>query len=167
MIQVYTGNGKGKTTAALGLALRAAGAGLHVYIGQFVKCGHTCELNSLRKIGNVKVEQFGRPGFVKGAPTEKDRQAACAGFDKIKKVLFDRRYDVVILDEINVAVRLGLIDARRLTRLMKQAPVGIELVLTGRNAAREILEAADLVSQVRQLKHYFDRGHKARKGIEF
>lgn len=167
MIQVYTGNGKGKTTAALGLAVRAAGAGLRVYIGQFLKGRHCCEMDSLLKIGNIKIEQFGTTGFIKKRPSEKDAQAARSGVGKIKKIVSCRKYDVVIMDEINVAVRMGLVDEKELLKLIKAVPVCTEVILTGRGASRDILKCADLVSHVRQVKHYFHKGIRARKGIEF
>lgn len=166
MIQVYTGNGKGKTTAALGLALRAAGANLKVYIGQFAKGCHYSELNSLAKIKNIKLEQFGRSCFIKKAPAKKDKDLAKRGFEKIQKVIFEKKYDVVILDEINIAVSLKLLDLREVLNLIKDAPRDIELVLTGRYAHPKILKVADLISEIKEVRHYYRQGRKARKGIE-
>ncbi len=167
MIQVYTGNGKGKTTAALGLALRAAGAGLKVYIVQFAKGRHCSELNSLKKIKNIKVENFGRTCFVKNTPHKEDIELARMGLDRVRKILNHKIYDVLILDEACVAVRLGLLALGDVLELIKNTPRQTELVITGRYAHQKILKAADLISQIRPLKHYFKKGVKARKGIEF
>ena len=166
MIQVYTGNGKGKTTAALGLAVRAAGRGLKVYIGQFLKGRNYGELQTLRKIKNIKIEQFGRTCFIKKTPSKEDVELAKKGLEKIKKVISKRTYDIVILDEINIAVKLDLIKLKDLLSLIKNAPPKIELVLTGRYAHPEIIKIADLVSRIKAVKHYYKKGIKARKGIE-
>lgn len=167
MIQVYTGNGKGKTTAALGLAIRAAGAGLKVYIGQFAKGRVYSELAALEKIKNIKVEQFGTSCFIKKAPTRKDLALAKNGLEKVKKIIAKRIYDVVILDEINIALKLKLLSLKDVVNLIKNSPKKIELVLTGRYAPPEILKIADLVSEIKEVKHYHKKGVKARKGIEF
>jgi cob(I)alamin adenosyltransferase len=166
MIQVYTGNGKGKTTAALGLALRAAGANLKVYIGQFAKGCHYSELNSLVKIKNIELEQFGRSCFIKKAPAKKDKDLAKRGFKKIQKIIFEKKYDVVILDEINIAVYFKLLDLEDVLSLIKDTPRDIELVLTGRYAHPKILKAADLISEIKEVRHYYKKGITARKGIE-
>jgi cob(I)alamin adenosyltransferase len=166
MIQVYTGNGKGKTTAALGLAIRAAGAGKKVFIGQFIKGKLYSELITLKKIKNIKVEQFGRGCFIKSGPKEKDIEAAQNGLEKIKKFV-KGKFDVVIFDEINVAIKLGLLESNEVLKLIRKTPKKIELILTGRNASSKILKAADLVSEVKEIKHYYKKGLKARRGIEF
>jgi len=166
MIQVYTGNGKGKTTAALGLAVRAAGQGLKVYIGQFLKGRNYGELRALKKIKNIKVEQFGRTCFIKKTPSGEDVELAKKGLEKIKKVILKRTYDMVILDEINIALNLGLIKLKDIMLLIKNTPKKIELVLTGRYAHPKIIKIADLVSQIKAVKHYYKKGIKARKGIE-
>jgi cob(I)alamin adenosyltransferase len=167
MIQVYTGNGKGKTTAALGLAVRAASQGLKVYIGQFLKGGNYGELAALRKIKNIKVEQFGRTCFIKKKPSCQDIELAKRGLEKIRNVISKKAYNVVILDEINITVKLGLIRLKDLLSLIKKVPKKTELVLTGRYAHPEIIKIADLVSQIKAVKHYYKKGIKARKGIEF
>jgi cob(I)alamin adenosyltransferase len=167
MIQVYTGNGKGKTTAALGLAIRAAGAGKSVYIGQFIKGREYSELKSLRKFKNIKVEQFGRGCFIKRNPSLKDIELACAGLKKIEEVCSKEKPGLIILDEINVALDLGLLKPKDVLSLIKSVPRDIEVVLTGRNAPGQILKAADLVSEIKEIKHYFQKGLKARKGIEY
>lgn len=167
MIQVYTGNGKGKTTAALGLALRAAGSSLKVYIGQFIKGKKYGELNVLKKIKNIKVQQFGRSCFIKKTPDKKDAELAKSGLEKIKKIISKGIYNVVILDEINIALNLKLLELKDVIGLIKKTPKKIELVLTGRCAHPKILELADLVSEIKEVKHYFKKGLKARKGIEY
>jgi cob(I)alamin adenosyltransferase len=167
LIQVYTGNGKGKTTAALGLALRAAGAGLKVYIAQFVKGGYSSELEALKKIKNIKVETFGRAGFIRNVGQGKDVQLAHRGLKKIKRVLSKKLYDLIILDEVNVAIQLKLLALGDILSLIRNAPRKVELILTGRDAHPKILKEADLISQIKQLRHYFKKGMKARKGIEF
>jgi cob(I)alamin adenosyltransferase len=167
LIQVYTGNGKGKTTAALGLALRAAGAGLKVFIGQFVKGRDYSELNSLKKIKNIKVEQFGRGCFIRKKLDRKDIELAKKGLEKIKKIISKTVCDVVILDEINVALKLKLIKLEDVIFLIKNTPKKTELILTGRYAYPKILKIADLVSEIKEVKHYYRKGVKARKGIEF
>lgn len=167
MIQVYTGNGKGKTSAALGLAIRAAGAGLKIYIGQFLKGKKSSELKSLKKISNIKVEQFGSKCFIKRGPTKKDRELAKKGLIKVKEILTRKLFDVVILDEINVALNLRLISQKEVIELINNMPKKIELILTGCNAPKKIIRIADLVSEIKELKHYFKKGIKARRGIEY
>jgi len=167
MIQVYTGNGKGKTTAAIGLAVRAAGAGLNVYIGQFAKGRCYNEIKALRKISKIKVEQFGRRCFIRKSPEKIDRQMAQAGLERLSEIIASRKYQVVILDEINIAVKFGLVSLNSLLELIKRAPKGIELVLTGRYAHSKIAKLADLVSDIKELRHYYSRGINARRGIEF
>jgi len=167
LIQVYTGNGKGKTTAALGLALRAAGAGLKVFIGQFVKGRCYSELNALKKIKNIKIEQFGTNCFIRKKPDKKDIELAENGLTKIAKTISKKAYDVVILDEINIALKLRLLKLRELLDLIKRTPKKTELILTGRNAHPKILEIADLVSEIKDKKHYYKKGIQARRGIEF
>jgi cob(I)alamin adenosyltransferase len=167
LIQVYTGRGKGKTTASLGLALRAAGAGLKVYIGQFVKGKYYSELRSLKKIKNIKIEQLGRSCFIKKSPAPKDILLAKRGLQKIKKHILRRAYNLVILDEINIALKLKLLKLDEVISLLKNTPEDLEIVLTGRYAHPEILKLADLVSDIKEVKHYFRKGVRARKGIEF
>ncbi len=166
MIQVYTGNGKGKTTAAFGLALRASGAGLKVYIGQFAKGRSYSEIKALKKIKNIRIEQFGRSCFIKRSPEKKDFELARAGFKKISEIIRKKKYRLIILDEINIAVKLKLIPLRDLLRLIKNTPKSTELVLTGRYAHLKIIKVADLVSEVKEVKHYYAKGVKARRGIE-
>ncbi len=167
MIQVYTGNGKGKTTAALGLAIRAHAAGCRVYICQFLKGKDYGELHSLKKFENIKVEQFGRRCFIKSKPAKADMAQAREGLAKIRKAVAKKIYQMIIMDEANVALKLGLITLDDLVSLIKAAPRQLELVLTGRYAHPEIIKLADLVSEIKDVKHYYVKGVKARKGIEF
>jgi cob(I)alamin adenosyltransferase len=167
MIQVYTGDGKGKTTAALGLAIRAAGAGKKVYICQFIKGKPYSELRCLRAIKSIQVDQFGRGCFIKGKPSRIDIELAQKGFEKIKTVIKNRKHAVIILDEIICALDVKLIKIEQVLELINNAPKNIELVLTGRNAPKALITAADLVSEMREIKHYYRKGIKARPGIEF
>ena len=167
MIHIYTGKGKGKTTAALGLALRASGAGFKVYICQFLKGSDYCELKSLKKIKSVKVEQFGTKCFVGKTPAAKDKRLAQQGLAAAEKAIRSKTYNMVVLDEINVALKFKLLELDQVLRLLKKTPGKVELVLTGRSAPAELFKLADLVSEVKEVKHYFKKGIKARKGIEF
>lgn len=166
-VQVYTGDGKGKTTAALGLALRAVGAGLKVYLAQFIKRGAYSEINALKRFSDsVTVEQFGCGRFAKGKPSAEDISAARKGLARIKEIISSGQYPVVILDEANVAVSCGLLAVQDLLDIIDLKPEDMELVITGRDAAPQILEKADLVSEVNAIKHYFQNGVTARIGIE-
>lgn len=166
MIQVYTGNGKGKTTASLGLALRAAGADLKVYIGQFLKSGCYSEVKAIKAIKNITLEQFGRKCFLVKEPAKIDIKLALAGWSRVKEIILGQKFDVVILDEINVALHLKLISLKEVLELIKKTPKKTELILTGRNAHPKLIQAADLVSQIQDRKHYYSKGVRARKGIE-
>ena len=164
---VYTGNGKGKTTAAVGLAVRAAGAGLRVFIGQFIKGAESSEIAALRRLGaGMTLRQFGCGGFIYGKPSDADIRAAVAGLSEAQSVLASGNCELVILDEVNVAVDLGLFPVERVLALIDRKPPHVELVLTGRNAPAPIIAAADLVTEMRELKHYFTAGAPARRGIE-
>lgn len=167
MIQVYTGCGKGKTSAALGLALRAAGAGLKVYIGQFIKSGRYGETNALKKIKGIKIEQFGSGCFIRKNPGARDIRLAKDGLAKIKKVIAKKNYDIIILDEINVALKLGLLELTDVIKVIKSIPGKTELVLTGRSAHPAVIKLSDLVSEIKERKHYYKKGIKARRGIEY
>lgn len=166
-VHVYTGNGKGKTTAALGLALRACGAGLRVYLGQFIKSGEYSEITALStKFPEVTVEQYGRKGFLKGKPEQEDIDAAIAGLKKAHEAMLSGRYDIIILDEACTSVSAGLFEGKKLACFCNARPDDIEVVFTGRNAPEELLEIADLVTEMKEIKHYFRDGLQARKGIE-
>jgi len=169
LIQVYTGNGKGKTTAALGLALRAAGHRFKVIMIQFLKGGIAYgELKSAKKLTPyLKIVPMGRECFVKKKnPDPVDVRWAKKGWELAKRSVRGRKYQIVILDEINVAVYYGLIPLRELLALMKQKPQGVEFVLTGRYAHPEVIRRADLVTEMKEKKHYYKRGIESRVGIE-
>jgi len=164
---VYFGTGKGKTTAAIGLAVRAAGYGLKVYIAQFIKGLIYSEIKCLRKLSeNIKVKQYGRGCFIKKEPSEKDITAAREGIKEAREIILSGKYDVVILDEITVAEFFGLVTVGEIIDIIKSKPGNVELVLTGRKADKKILDAADLVTEMREIKHYYNEGVQARKGIE-
>jgi cob(I)alamin adenosyltransferase len=169
LIHVYTGNGKGKTSAAFGLALRAVGRGLKVYIIQFVKGGFDYgELYIVDKLPNITLKAFGRGRFItEKPPEEEDVKLAEEALGLAEEVIGNGEYDIVILDEINVALNLRLISLEKILKLMKKKPEHVELVLTGRYAPQEIIETADLVTEMREVKHPFSKGHQARKGIEY
>lgn len=166
-VHIYTGNGKGKTTAAIGLAIRAAGAGLKVFIGQFVKGMHYHELEILDKLPNISYKQYGLDCFIVNEPTQKDIEAARRGFTEISSNVREGKYDVVILDEINIALYYQLVDLPGLLKLISEKPLSMELILTGRYAPGELLEIADLVTEMKEIKHYYNDGLEARKGIEY
>lgn len=166
LVHVYTGEGKGKTTAALGLILRASGAGLRVYLGQFIKKGETSEIRTLAaRFPNVTVEQYGRGGFIRGEPTPEDIAAARAGLTALTAALDSGNYDVIVADEACCAVHAGVISCDDLLRLINTKPDSLELVLTGRDAPPALIERADLVTEMRCVKHYFG-DVAARRGIE-
>ena len=166
-VQVYTGNGKGKTTAALGLAFRAVGRGLRVCFFQFIKNGAYGEKLLAEKLAPLMIIiQSGRPALVSNENSEPDRQEAQKGLEYARKLLVSGDYDLVVLDEINTAVSFGLIDLEQALELIRIKPQNVELVLTGRYASEQIVEAADLVTEMRSVKHYYQKGVPARIGIE-
>jgi cob(I)alamin adenosyltransferase len=166
-VQVYTGNGKGKTTAALGLALRAAGAGMKVYFAQFIKNGRFNEMVALERYADrVTVRQFGRGRFIQGGTTDADLAAARQGLAEIRMAVGSGDYGVVVLDEANVAVQCGLLCVQDILALVAGAHPGVELVITGRDAPVELIERADLVTEMKEVKHYYHQGVLARDGIE-
>jgi len=169
IVQVYTGNGKGKSSAAFGLALRAIGRGLKVYVIQFIKGGFDYgELYIVDKLPNLTLKAFGRGRFVTEKPAEKvDVEFAEEAFALAEEVVKSGEYDIVILDEINVALNLKLIKIEKVLELIKNKPKHVELVLTGRYAPNEIIEVADLVTEMKEVKHPFNKGFQARKGIEY
>ena len=166
-VQVYTGNGKGKTTAALGLALRAAGAGKKVFIAQFLKGRPSSELKSIARLApEITLKQYGRKKFILSEPDPRDIDRARQGLEEVKIALSSGKYDLLILDEINLAVHLKLISLKEFLSLMDIKPDNLELVLTGRYAHPRVLARADLVTEMKEIKHYYTRGVAARKGIE-
>jgi cob(I)alamin adenosyltransferase len=169
LVQVYTGNGKGKTSAAFGLALRAIGRGLKVYIIQFIKGGFDYgEMYIVNKLPNLTLKAFGRGKFVLTKPPEKeDVTLAEEALKLAKEIVQSGKYDVVVLDEINVALSLKLIKLEQVLELIECKPEHVELVLTGRDAPTEIVEVADLVTEMKEVKHPYKKGLQARKGVEY
>ncbi|MBU1195420.1 MAG: cob(I)yrinic acid a,c-diamide adenosyltransferase [Proteobacteria bacterium] len=165
-IQVYTGNGKGKTTASIGLAVRAAGAGLNVYIVQFLKNGDYSEIKALSQFKNISIEQYGLGRFVKGKPSKEDITAGQAGYLRLCELLKAGKHDVVIAEEANVALMCGLFSEEEMLTLMEMKPDHVELIITGRGATQKIIDRADLVTEMKEIKHYYTQGIKARPGIE-
>ncbi len=169
LVQVYTGNGKGKTSAAFGSALRAVGRGLRVYIIQFIKGGFDYgELYIAKKIPRLTLTAFGRGKFItEMPPSDRDVELAREAFELAKKTVESGKYDMVILDEINIVINLRMIGVNDVIQLIKNKPQHVELILTGRNAPKEIIEAADLVTEMREVKHPYAQGVQPRKGIEY
>jgi cob(I)alamin adenosyltransferase len=166
-VHVYTGDGKGKTTAALGLSIRAAGAGLRVFIAQFIKADEYSEIKALKRFSDlITVEQFGLGGFIGGNPSSGDIEAAQKGVARVKEIISSGKYDVVVLDEANIAVKYKLFSEQDLLDIIDAKSENIELVITGRDAAPKIMDKADLVTQMKAVKHYFQNGVEARVGIE-
>ena len=166
-LQVYTGNGKGKTTAAIGLAIRAAGAGLKVYFGQFIKQMEYSEVNILKNIEGITWELYGTNGCIFNRPVnEQDMQGVEYGMKRAGEIIMSEEFDVVILDEIFIPLSLGMIVENDINELVSLKPASLELVLTGRYAPEYIIETADLVTEMKEVKHYYEQGVKSRKGIE-
>ena len=168
-VQIYTGNGKGKTTAAIGLAVRAAGHGMKSYIVQFMKDHPYGEIDSLERLSEwITLEQFGNDEFVfkKEHPDRKDVEVAQKGLDRAHEKMLSGVYDIVILDEVCVAIYFRLLKVDEVLKLIKEKPVHVELILTGRYCPQELYEKADLVTNMKEVKHYYQKGIIARKGIE-
>jgi cob(I)alamin adenosyltransferase len=165
-IQIYTGNGKGKTTAALGLSLRAICAGKKVFFGQFLKGMDYSELDAVKFLPNFTIEQFGNASFIYSKPSKSDIEAAGAGLKRCSEILKSGEYDVVVLDEINIAVFFELFTAEQVLEALKHRAENIEVIMTGRYADEKLIEVADLVTEMKEIKHYYTQGVMARKGIE-
>lgn len=166
-IQVYTGNGKGKTTAALGLAVRALGAGKKVFIGQFAKSKHYSEIETIDKLlKNITLKQYGMGCFIFEKPKEEDILAAQKGLKEVIEVILSDDYDIIILDEANIAVYYNLFTAEELIQAINQKSEKTEIIITGRYACQEIIDRADLVTEMKEVKHYYQQGVQARLGIE-
>jgi cob(I)alamin adenosyltransferase len=172
LIAVYTGDGKGKTTAALGTVVRAAGYGLRVYMLQFIKGSwHYGELDGAELLKpHLTIERMGK-GFYKivddNLPEEEHRAAAEAAATRAIEVLKSEEYDIVILDEINVAVMTTLLPVARVIEIIDAKPPSCHLILTGRGAPQEVIDRADLVTEMREIKHPYQKGHLAQKGFDF
>jgi cob(I)alamin adenosyltransferase len=172
LVQVYTGSGKGKTTAAIGAGIRAVGHGMHVHMIQFLKGGDNFptygEVQAIRSIGNFNIEQFGLPHFVVPGKVENaDRAVVKRGIARAKEVLTSASFDMVILDEINVVMDLEMATADEILDLLSKRNKTTEVILTGRGAPAALLAYADLVSEINAVKHPFDHGIDARVGIEY
>jgi len=172
LIQVHTGNGKGKTTAAIGAGIRAVGQGLRVHMVQFLKGGDNFppygEVRAIEQIPRFTLEQFGPSHFVKpGAISDEDREIVKRGLKRSGEVLSSGNYDLVILDEINVVLQLGMAKLQEVLDLLDRKATQTEVILTGRGAPAALLERADLVSRIKAVKHPYDKGIKARPGIEY
>lgn len=188
MIQVYTGDGKGKTTAAIGLAIRSLGAGHRVFFMQFMKSLAYSEQKILGAMPNIVLETTGKPFFIaeegmmdaharellgkdviifpKGKPPRDYIALLAAGFEKVLDVVARGNLELVVLDEVNIALSFGLLQKEQMEALFKILPDDIELVCTGRNAPQWLLDQADLITEMREVRHYYERGISARKGIE-
>ena len=172
LVQVYTGTGKGKTTAAIGAGIRAVGQGLRVHMIQFLKGGDNFppygEVRALEQIPRFTLEQFGPSHFIKpGAISDEDREIVKYGLERAEEVLASGNYDLVILDEINVVLHLGMATLQEVLALLDRKATQTEVILTGRGAPEALFERADLVSRIDAVKHPFDKGIKARPGIEY
>jgi len=171
LVSIFTGHGKGKTSAAIGIAVRAAGHGLRVYMLFMMKANEVFEhgeFKILKSLPNVTVATFGYRGWSrKGNVTPEHQREASAALDDAEKAMMSGNYDVVILDEINHAVAGGLIDVDRVAGLIQKKPECVELILTGRNADPRLVAMADLVSEILAIKHPFVEGIRARRGIDY
>jgi len=166
-VQVYTGDGKGKTTAALGLALRASGHGMRTYIGQFMKGQHYGELEALRDYPLITIEQYGDVRCIRREEvTSKHVTQAQRGLERAREAMLSGRYGIVVLDEVNVTIWFGLLTVEEVLAFLDQRPEHVEVILTGRRAPQELIERADLVTEMREVKHYYQQGVVARSGIE-
>ena len=164
---MYTGDGKGKTTASLGLAMRASGYGMKTYIGQFMKGQHYGELSAVSDNRYITIEQYGDKKHVRrSGATQKQIDQACHGLARAKEAMLSGEYDIIVLDEINVAVWFDLISIKEVLVFLDGRPDNVEVVLTGRNAPEALIERADLVSETNEVKHYYNKGIAARNGIE-
>lgn len=168
-IHVYTGNGKGKTTAALGLAFRAMGKGLKTYIGQFIKGQQYGEIKSAELTsGMITIERYGRDSFlhIQSKPNVDDFRMAQEGLSRASAAMLSGKYDIIILDEIITAHYFQVLSLDDILNVIAKKPAHIELIMTGRHAPRKLIEAADLVTSMNEVKHYYKKGIKARDGIE-
>ena len=167
-VHVYTGNGKGKTTAAFGLALRAVGAGKKVFFAQFVKGKMYAEIKAVQKyLPAITVKQYGLGCFIVNTPSQKDIDAARDGLTEITQIMQSGNYDMIVLDEADIAVYYNLFSSQELIDIIDPRQETTEIIITGRYATPDIIEMADLVTEMHEIKHYYRRGVEARKGIEF
>ena len=168
-IQIYTGNGKGKTTAAIGQAVRAAGHGLKTFIVQFMKDHPYGEVESLKRLGKwITIEQFGNDEFVlkREHPNNTDVEVVHKALAQVREKMISGKFDLIILDEVCVAIYFRLLNVSEILKLIEEKPEPIELILTGRYCPTELIDKADLVTEMKEVKHYYQKGIIARKGIE-
>lgn len=165
-VQVYTGDGKGKTTAALGLSLRAVCAGKKVFFGQFVKGMKYSETKCVDYLEGIEIKQFGKDCFIYNDPTKEDIRLAKEGLEEIKGILKEGKYDIVVLDELNIALFYELFDLEEVIEAINNRAPHVEVVITGRYAPQGLIDMADLVTEMKEIKHYYTEGVQARTGIE-
>lgn len=167
MIHIYTGNGKGKTTAAMGLAIRAAMAGKKVFMGQFIKGMEYSELKIVDYIENIEIQQFGRDCFIEKAPRAEDIKLAKEGLKICEDIIEKGEKDLIILDELNIGLYFKLFTIDEVINILNKRHENMEIIITGRYAPDELIDIADLVTEMVEIKHYYNKGIEARKGIEF
>lgn len=165
-VHIYTGNGKGKTTAAFGLAVRALCFGKSVYIGQFIKGMKYNEVKLADKYDKLTIEQYGEDCFIEKDPTEKDLLLALEGLEKISEILREGKFELVIFDEITIALYYKLLKVEDIIEVIKNRSENVEVVITGRYAPKELIEFADLVTEMNEVKHYYQKGVLSRDGID-
>jgi len=166
-IHVYTGNGKGKTTAAIGLSVRAIGAGKKVFFAQFVKGQTYSESKTIQHfLPQITIKQYGLDCFIYNNPKQEDIDIARKGFQEVSEIILAGKYDVVVLDESNIAIFYNLFSGEELIDVLKGKPVQTEIIITGRYATDKLIEFADLVTEMKEVKHYYNQGIQARIGIE-
>lgn len=167
-IQVYTGNGKGKTTAAIGLSVRAAGTGKKVFFAQFVKGQVYSEVKAIQDfLTSITIKQYGLDCFIYKRPKQADIDIARRGFNEVSEIISAGKYNIVVLDEANIAIYYNLFTVEELIAVLKKKPDEKEIIITGRYAPPELIEFADLVTEMREVKHYYSKGVDARVGIEY
>jgi cob(I)alamin adenosyltransferase len=165
-VHVYTGCGKGKTTAALGLALRAVCAGKRVFFGQFVKGMQYSETRAGEFLPGLLIQQFGRACFIRKDPEPEDIRLAQKGLKLCAEILSQGKYEVVVLDELNIALYYHLLSLEEVLRVLEARKPWVEVIITGRYAPQQLIDMADLVTEMREVKHYYEQGVVAREGIE-
>lgn len=165
-LHIYTGNGKGKTTAAFGVALRSIFSGKRVYVAQFIKDMKYSETELTKHFDNITIEQLGCGCIINREANEEDKMLAQRGLSKVKEILTCSNYDLVILDELTIALYLKLLDLDEVMNVLKNRLENIEVIVTGRYAPKELIEMADLVTEMKEIKHYYRKGVLSRKGID-
>jgi len=165
-VQIYTGNGKGKTTAALGLSLRAVCAGKRVFFGQFVKGMKYSELKAAELLNTFEMKQYGRNCFIRNDPEEEDISLAREGLKELHEKIKSGDYDVVVMDELTIALFYKLFHVEDVLKILQEKNEKTEVIITGRYAPEELIKVADLVTEMQEIKHYYQQGVQAREGIE-